>query len=384
MSLITDGITMNEKQRRPTVLITTPIYEPLNGGASTYFVSLVQSLINDVDFIILTTHVKNTRVFEFDSRKKIFRIIPNMLSWHIPIRYFMIPIILVNILAIMLLYKPNVIHAHASATFGFSSGLASKLYRVKIIKDVQDMGIVNFNIKLGDITRYIATGTTVGKILKSLDIPDDKIITFPSLNPVECKNIYNRLCTTNSFVHTNKINLLFVGTLSRSVKGIDILIASFEKLSEILPDIELTIIGDGPDKDWCKDQIKVMDLNEIVHMTGSLTYGDTLAYMAKCDMLILPSRSEANPRVILEAFQFCKPVIATDVGGVSDILKNEYNGLLIQANNSNQLFQAIERLAVDSNLRNTLGKNGQRFVESLPKCSELHNKILTIYQQSLK
>ena len=360
------------------------MYSPVNGGASTYFVSLVQSLIDDVDFIILTTHVKNAPILEIKSNPKVLRTIPNILLWPIPIRYFIIPIILLNILMIVFFYKPHVIHAHASASFGFSASLASKLYKIKIIKDIQDMGIVKFNIKLGNVTRYIATGATVGKILRSLDIPEDKIITFPSLNPIECENIYDALKDANLHDSSDKINLLFIGTLSKSVKGIDVLLASFEKISKILPNIELTIVGDGPDKDWCKDQIKIMNINKIVHMIGSLTYGDTLTYMAKCDMLILPSRSEANPRVILEAFQFGKPVIATDVGGVSDILIDEYNGILIQANNPKQLVQAVNRLAIDSNLRNTFGGNGQKFVEGLPKCSELHHKILTIYQQPSK
>ena len=128
-------------------------------------------------------------------------------------------------------------------------------------------------------------------------------------------------------------------------------------------------------------QIKRMNLEERIQMKGSLSYEETLKNINECNVLVLPSRSEANPRVILEAFQFGKPVIATNVGGVSDIVTNEKTGLLIEGNNPEKLAQAILRLESDKNLQKRLCKNEQQFVKSLPNCTELHNKILEIYQQ---
>jgi len=370
---------MNIKQ--PFVLVTTPIYAPLKGGASTYFTSLVDDLDSKVNFIILTTYIKKEPIIESKNNSIILRTIPNILLFPVPLRYFIIPLIVFNICIISLVYKPKLIHAHSSASFGFSAGLASMLLGIKIIKDVQDMGIIGFNLRLGNVVKYIATGTTVKNRLLLCNVSKDNILTFPALNPIECKNIYRKLEHKEVSLVQNKFKILFVGTLSRSVKGLDILIFAFKKVNETLSNAELTIVGDGPDKKWCDSQIKRMNLEERIQMKGSLSYEETLKNINECNVLVLPSRSEANPRVILEAFQFGKPVIATNVGGVSDIVTNEKTGLLIEGNNPEKLAQAILRLESDKNLQKRLCKNGQQFVESLPNCTELHNKILEIYQQ---
>lgn len=369
------------KKNQPYVLISTPIYIPLTGGASTYFSSLVHGLTDEVNFVVLTTYVKKEPIIEADDNSIIYRSIPNILSCPLFFRYFIIPIIIFNIFILFILYKPKIIHCHSSASFGFGTSLISKMLNVKIIKEVQDMGLIGFNLKLGNVVKYISTGNTIKNKLLSLGIPDSKIITFPALNPPECKNIYYQLKTEGNIQSQNKFILLFVGTLSRSIKGIDTLILGFEQVHKIQNDAILIIVGDGPDRDWCKNQIKKMNLEQSILMKGSLNYQETLYHIYMCDVLLLPSRTEANPRVILEAFQFAKPVIATSVGGVSDIVQNEYNGLLIKENSPDELAKAVLKLAQNKSIREKLGTNGQQFVESLPQCQELHMKILDLYKQ---
>ena len=96
-------------------------------------------------------------------------------------------------------------------------------------------------------------------------------------------------------------------------------------------------------------------------------------------ILVLPSRIESVPQSILEAFYLKIPVIATDVGGVHELVSNDKTGLLVTPNNSKELLEKINYLLNDIELCNRLANNAYEFVKKnfswevlLPKYIELY------------
>jgi glycosyltransferase involved in cell wall biosynthesis len=109
--------------------------------------------------------------------------------------------------------------------------------------------------------------------------------------------------------------LSYVGRLSPE-KDVDGLLRVLRGLSV---DFKLVIVGDGPEKIKLERLTRELNLNGHVTFLGQKNHKETLAVMKSCDVLILPSRTEVFPTVVLEALAMGRPVIATKVGGIAEV-----------------------------------------------------------------
>ena len=135
---------------------------------------------------------------------------------------------------------------------------------------------------------------------------------------------------------------------------------SFEKGIDILKKIEPNIDGN-------------------VKYCTSLEWHKAMEILKSSQILVLPSRIESVPQSILEAFYLKIPVIATDVGGVHELVSNDKTGLLVTPNNSKELLEKVNYLLNDIELCNRLANNAHEFVMKnfswevlLPKYIELY------------
>ena len=389
---------MRVKSKKPIVLIVSPIYPPYMGGASTYFSTLVELLRDRVDFLIYTMHCKGERKIEHQhpgkSSVRIFRTQPYLLESSRVKKYLVAPpATFMALFRFWLRYRP-IIHAHSNGIFGFLPSVFSRLFRVPMLKEVQDLSNTPYNLRRGNVKRFVATGRTVAEKLKAIGIPDEKILMYPALNPPLCKRLAEEMKKKQPKSGSDgrgKIRVLFVGWLNNRVKGVDVLLEAFKIIEEkkangevtLKGSISLTLIGDGPDRSYCQEYIKSNRLKNI-KLAGSQDYPTTLHRIGECDIVVLPSREEANPRVVLEAFQFGKPVIATRVGGTPELITNNENGLLVASESPLELANAILELAGDPELRNKLGENGKRFLESMPTWEDLADDIYKEYLSMYK
>lgn len=314
-----------------------------------------------------------------------FRLIPNFLESYVPnnaiyraLRYIFLPATTFLVtLFIILRYRPKIIHVHSSTAITPGACLFSQLLRIPIIIDVQDFFPkqfpLNWVIKIGHSPRYIALGKKIEEMLVSINIPKQNILTLPLASlPIERKIME----TPKRKMDNNDVTILFIGELTK-IKGIDILLESFKVASNLSANLFLKIIGDGPMRASCEDFIRDKNLN--IKLLGILSHEKTLEEISFSDIIILPSRTEGFPRVILEAFEFEKPVIATRVGGIPQLLKNGENGILVNPCDPKGLADAMLELSNDSVLRAKLGKNGKKSLDDLPSFAEVFGEILEFY-----
>jgi glycosyltransferase involved in cell wall biosynthesis len=107
--------------------------------------------------------------------------------------------------------------------------------------------------------------------------------------------------------------------------------------------------------------------------------------LAAADIFVLPSLWEGLPIGLLEAMSMGKAVIATNVDGTKEIIKNNENGLLIETSNLTQdLTEAILHLSTNENLRNQLGINAKKTIQENFSASEMTKKIENLYAQVLR
>lgn len=141
----------------------------------------------------------------------------------------------------------------------------------------------------------------------------------------------------------DKVVISYAGRLFPQMKGVEILLSAFEKLSKDREDLELIIAGDGP---LLKD-VQTQYQQENITFLGRLPYEKVLELDAKSDIFVLMSRSEGFATAMLEAAMLENVVIATPtVGGARDIMPDESYGFIIE-NSETALLQTLKNLIAD-------------------------------------
>ncbi|MBL7058755.1 glycosyltransferase family 4 protein [Patescibacteria group bacterium] len=163
-----------------------------------------------------------------------------------------------------------------------------------------------------------------------------------------------------------KYILLSVGRLVRR-KGFDSVIMAISTILQNAPNLMYVIIGDGPDRDYLLNIIKINSLEEKVLLLDNVDDERKQLWYNMCNCFILVSHEiggdyEGFGIVYLEANLAEKPVIAGDSGGVKDVVREGVNGILVDPYNVDMISDAIIDLYRNKNLRDRLGGAGKKMV----------------------
>lgn len=123
------------------------------------------------------------------------------------------------------------------------------------------------------------------------------------------------------------------------IKRLEVLVASMKQVVLHFPSLRCVIIGDGQLKESLQNLIKVNGLQEQVFLTGSIT--EAARFLKAGNLFVLPSKSESYGYVLHEAGLAQIPIVATHVGGIPDIIASRNEGLLVKADDTSALMQAI-------------------------------------------
>ena len=123
-------------------------------------------------------------------------------------------------------------------------------------------------------------------------------------------------------------NLLFVGRLER-IKGLMVLLDAVARMVEDGRSLQLTLVGDGSQHPELAARLHELGLTDIVHFDGYRSQVLVQERLADADVLVLPSYSEGVPISLMEAFAASLPVVATNVGGVTELVHHDVNGLVV-------------------------------------------------------
>ena len=164
-------------------------------------------------------------------------------------------------------------------------------------------------------------------------------------------------------------------------KGIDVLLEAFAMLVRQVDNVHLVLVGDGQERSALEGQSAGLGIDGMVHFVGhSQTPGD---YVAEADLLALPSRSEGIPNVVLEAMAMGKPVVATSVGGVPEIVDDGQTGRLVPPERPDLLAQGLAELLADPELRGKLASEGRRRVREAFSVEARVAKMQILYRDIL-
>jgi glycosyltransferase involved in cell wall biosynthesis len=147
-----------------------------------------------------------------------------------------------------------------------------------------------------------------------------------------------------------------IGILSRldPVKGLDVLLESVAQLIRRDHKVRLVFVGEGPMRAILEEQSKRLGIEHAVGFVGFQT--NAIDWLRVIDIFALPSFSEAHSIGLLEAMRAGKAIVATDVGGTPESVRNGIEALLVPPNNCEALSEGLERVIKDPYLRENLGK----------------------------
>ncbi|HFC93146.1 MAG TPA: glycosyltransferase [Leucothrix mucor] len=178
-------------------------------------------------------------------------------------------------------------------------------------------------------------------------------------NPVNLDEIAKQ--TETPYQHP-KPYMVALGRLNE-VKRFDLLIEAYAN-SKAQQHCDLILIGDGEMRPSLEQQITQLDLIDKVHLIGVKM--NPYPYLAGAEFLVLSSRTEAFPMVLVEALATKCPVIATDCPtGPREIVKQGKNGLLVENENTNAITDAIDQLYFDQALQNAMRSNALASIQHL-------------------
>ena len=169
--------------------------------------------------------------------------------------------------------------------------------------------------------------------------------------------------------------LLSVGNF-RPVKAHHILLRAFNELTGSIPDAVLLLSGTG------RTEAEIRSLGRSLGIDSNIRFlgwrGDVPALLCSCDVFVLSSLREGMPNAVMEAMAAGVSVVATEVGGIPELIRNRFSGLLVPPGESAPLAKALLELATDPQMRSKLAKNALQEAQRLSLDTHLRS-WLTLY-----
>jgi len=181
--------------------------------------------------------------------------------------------------------------------------------------------------------------------------------------------------------------VLFVGRLVER-KGVEYLVRAMKELDLPFP-VELDVVGAGPEEENLRNLVQQLDLAGRVNLAGRVSNVELKEYYASCDCFVLPAiidsrgDTEGLGVVLIEALSYHKPVVASALGGIVDIIHHEKTGLAVPEKDPKALAAAISRLLTDQDLARRLAEDGFEFVQRYFDWNRITDRWLELYQEMI-
>ena len=286
-----------------------------------------------------------------------------------------------------LICKDTILHANWIFPSGQLARIIAKKYNIPYIISI--LGTDVHKLKYGSFYWYFAKKILDdSKIICSvsrqlIEKCEDEKIQINMNKVVYVDNIYDedKFCIGDKKIIRKKLNIpeadriiLYAGNLV-DVKNVDTLIKAFAEISKIDKRCKLFIAGSGFKEKYLKNLVKELKLNNNVNFLGNLLQEDLIAYLNVSDIFCLPSKNEGMPNVIIESLLCGIAVVASNVGGIPDVITHGINGYLFEPTNYHNL---------KDNLLESFNKNWDRekLRESVKRffTSEVIKKYHYLYQ----
>ena len=260
--------------------------------------------------------------------------------------------------------KYDLIHAHWNLT-GLAAIIVKKFLKIPVVVNVHHGNTFS---RISVLDKYIferadcvvCNSTFTQNILLKSCTPKKCVIIPPGVDTtLFCPNGEPR-----------KTNSLFAMGRLIEWKGFHFLFHALKDLKNEFPDIHLYLAGDGPERQTLLNLAIGLGVDSCITFLGNIPNWKTVDYFRSADVFVLPSIVDAGGNteglgvVLLEAMSCGTPCVASSVGGITDIVKNGYNGFLTKPGSPQDIKEKIFFLLKNKEHRQIMGRNARSFIES--------------------
>jgi glycosyltransferase involved in cell wall biosynthesis len=374
------------------LLVITSAYPRWKDDVYANFVNELLNHLNTFDITVLAPHdhrikkqeiINNIKIKRFTYfypstfQKLAYAVIPNLKKN--PFLIFQVPFFIFSflLLTIKIIKKEkfDVINSQWLLPSGLIGAFCKKLFHIKHVAtthggDIETLNKIPFKRKIANFifknSNYILFVSFYTKnIFKNLikkefrnDFEKRSLILPMGIDILKLRN-KTKLSEIKKIYDINSDkNLIFLGRLEKR-KGINYLINATPKILRKF-NVNLFILGDGPIKKDLINQVKGLNLQNNVKFLGHTTGKKKLDFLKLADILIIPSLSEGLPVTLLEGFATKKVIIATRIAGIPDVIKHNFNGILINPKSENEISNSVINLFNNPKLMKKLSKNAYK------------------------
>ncbi len=288
-------------------------------------------------------------------------------------------------------HNAHMIHAQWWLPGGFVGALVSKFTNTPLVitthgTDVEQLRRTRWAKHLARFAfgqaRVITCGSNYlrAQLLELGVVDENRVRVMPMpVNPLFKDSSRRRRSLTPSENRKTRFEILTVARLTQQ-KSMDTLIDALAILRARGLDARLQIVGDGAQRAALQEQTRMKNLEACVEFLGMCPHNELPKLYAECDVFVLPSVREGMGLVLAEALLCGAPVIATNSGGVTDIVREGETGLLFPERDANALAEALEIYARDPEYAARLAENGRAFVSERFTPARVAAQFLQTYE----
>lgn len=292
------------------------------------------------------------------------------------------PLCLARLTAELRRRRPDLVHTwlFAGNTYGRVAARLAGVRRVVASERCVDSWKAGYQLA---IDRWLARGTdrivvnteAVGAFYRKAGIASEKLLVIANaIEPIDPEAPAPDLRAELGL----SLDAPLVGFVGRlwPQKRVHDLIWAIDVLRLSGREAHLAIIGEGPRRPALERFVRNIDIGSRVHFLGHRP--DAAALLPALDLLVLPSQFEGMPNVVLEAMRAGRPVVATRIPGMDEVVADEVTGLLVPPRQPFEIARAIERLLADQGLRRRMGEAGrERALRdfSIPRMVDAHARL---------
>lgn len=285
--------------------------------------------------------------------------------------------------------QPDILHAHSPALNGLAALQMSKKYGIPLVYECrafwEDAAVDHGTTQEGSL-RYRVTKALETHIFKHADavtticeglrkdiisrgIAGDKITVIPNAVDID-KFTFGEKADPELLQQLNLVGntvLGFIGSFY-AYEGLLLLLDALPEIIKNQPNVNLLLVGGGPQQQAIKHKIKTLGLQDFVLLTGRIPHDQVQRYYNLVDIFVYPRLSMrltdlVTPLKPLEAMAQGRIVLASDVGGHQELIRNGETGYLFKAGNSGALAHTVLQALADQHGWNEMRRNGRRYVE---------------------
>ncbi|WP_339651278.1 glycosyltransferase family 4 protein [uncultured Salegentibacter sp.] len=289
--------------------------------------------------------------------------------------------------AIIQSFQPDIIQANASDTLKYAV-MSKHIFRWKVPLIYRNASTPSFYMKttftrninaflLKNVDLVISVSKASLTDLNSLfSFTKNKSIVIPV--GIEEKPKIDRTISNSPFKNKEIFNLIHIGSFTKEKNHIGLL-RIFKKILCQDRNVHLNLVGGGPMLANIKNTVDRMGIKNNVDFWGDIE--DPQRFLSYADALLLPSLIEGLPGVILEAMYNSTPVIAYDVGGISEVLENNVTGKLVNFGDENSFYNAVREVKNDPEQTSLMIENARIKVNENYKNTDIKELFLKGYKE---